>query len=83
MNDLFAVFRFHFASLNRFGATVAAIVITTFVIVFVVAIAVSFVPRRCASRRLTEVIRVDALALQIGNFEFKKCVHLLVYEQTT
>ena len=43
--DLFAVSLLHFAILRSFGATIAAIVLTTFVVVIVVTIAVSFVVR--------------------------------------
>jgi len=49
---------------HRFGATVAAIVITRFVVVWVITVAVSLELRLCAcGRRLTLVIRVEAFAL--------------------
>ena len=64
--NLFAVLLVHFSTFYGFGATVATIIITAFVVIFVVAIAVSLVLRRsaCGSGRWTLVIRIAALALQ-------------------
>ena len=50
---------------RRIGATVATIVVTPFVVVSVVAVAVSLELRFCAPGRLMGalVVRIDALAL--------------------
>ena len=59
----------HYPVWRSCGATVAAIVLAAFVVVPIVAVAVSLVPRRYAPVRLAEVFRVDALALQRGRFD--------------
>ena len=63
-NHLFAVCRLHFTIFRSRGAAVAAIVLAAFVVVPIVAVAVSFVRRRYAPGRLAKVVRVDALALK-------------------
>ena len=63
--DLRAVNFLHYTVRHSFVATVAAIVLTAFVVVLVVAIAVSLV-LECAARhsRFTEVVRIDTFTLQ-------------------
>ena len=66
--DLFAVILLHHTTFHRLVATVAAIVPTSFVVVLVVAIAVSLVLKQSTRRwRLTEVLRIDTFALQNDN----------------
>ena len=65
ITNLFAVILLHHATFHCLVATVAAIVPTSFVVILVVAIAVSFVIEQSARRwRLTEVVRIDTFALQ-------------------
>ena len=66
--------------LHGVSTTIATIVLASFNIVFVIAVAVSLVLRLCARLHLTLVVWVDALALRNRYFElFKKCVHPLMY----
>ena len=70
--DLFAVVRLHFPPFHTFRAAVAAIIITSFVVVIVVAVAISFVlflAARC--RWFALVVWVEALALQHPDRSFQ------------
>ena len=55
----------HLSTFHRFGAAIAAIVCTAFVVVLVVAIAVSLVIRQRAGRLAALILWVETLALQI------------------
>ena len=63
--DLVTVILIYFAILHSFGATIATIVLTTFVVILIVAIAVSLIliPFARGRRRCTLVIRILAIAL--------------------
>ena len=62
---LCAVLLVYFSTVHSFGATVAAIPSTAFVVVFVVTTSVCFILNQSArSRRLALVFWVDAFALQ-------------------
>ena len=62
--NLFAVFLFHFAAFHGFVATVAAIVLTAFIVVVIITVAIPFILDRTAfSGRLSKVVGIDALAL--------------------
>ena len=66
--NLFAVIFLHHTTRDCLVAAVATIVLTPFVVVLVVAIAVSLVlDRATRHRRLTAVVRIDTFALQTTN----------------
>jgi len=60
---LIAVILLHLSTFHRFGAAIAAIVCTAFVVVLVVAIAVSLVIRQRAGRLASLILWVETLAL--------------------
>ena len=74
MADLFAVVLFHFSTGHTADTTVTTVIRTAFIVVLVVAVAVSLVFKQPARNRwLAEVLRIDALALH--KHAHSTCIH--------